>query len=176
MAITAAAIPWIIGATAVVGAIGAIQQGNAAKAAADYNATISMQNAEISRANAAAEARQIGRENYLRLGAIRAAAGRNGGVSGEGSVLDLLGDVAAQGELEKQQALYQGDLAARGYTNTATLDRFSGKNAQRAGYMKAGTDLLGGAAGAFGAQAKLTQTAAGGYSSFVKGYTPANYG
>lgn len=153
----AAVIPYIVAASAVVSAVSSIQQGKAAKAASDYNATISMQNAEISRSNARAEAGQISRENYLRLGAIRAAAGRNGGVSGEGSVLDVLGDVAAQGELEKQQALYQGDLAARGYTNTATLDRFSGKNAQRAGYMKAGTDLLGGAANTYTSYNRLNR-------------------
>lgn len=153
----AVAIPYIIAASAVVSAVGAIQQGKAAKAAADYNATISMQNAEISRSNAQAEAGQIGRENYLRLGAIRAAAGRNGGVSGEGSVLDVLGDVAAQGELEKQQAIYQGELGARGYTNTATLDRMQGKAAQTAGYMKAGTDLLGGAANAYTSYNRLNR-------------------
>lgn len=155
MAFMAAAIPYIMAATAVVGAVGAIQQGKAAKQAADYNAQISMENAQISRSNAAAEAGQISRENYLRLGAIRAAAGRNGGVSGEGSVLDVLGDVAAQGELEKQQALYQGELGARGYTNTATLDRMQGKSAQRAGYMKAGTDLLSGGASAYGTYKRL---------------------
>lgn len=151
----AAVIPYIVAASAVVSAVSSIQQGKAAKAAADYNATISLQNAEISRSNARAEAGQISRENYLRLGAIRAAAGRNGGVSGEGSVLDVLGDVAAQGELEKQQALYQGELGARGYTNTATLDRIQGKSAQRAGYLKAGTDLLSGGASAYGTYKRL---------------------
>lgn len=147
----------LLGASTAMSAISSIQQGKAEKAAADYNANISLQNAQISRVNAEAEAGQIGRENYLRLGAIRAAAGRNGGVSGEGSVLDILGDVAGQGELEKQQAIYQGELSARGYTNTATLDRFSGKNAQRAGYMKAGADILGGAANAYGTSQRLNR-------------------
>lgn len=174
----AAAVPFIIGASAVVSAIGAIQQGKAAKDAANYNAAIAEQNAAISRSNAAAEAGQIDRENYLRLGAIRAAQGHTGGVSGEGSVLDVLGDVAAQGELEKQQALYQGELAARGYSNTAALDRFSGKAAQRASYFKAGSELLAGGAQAYGASQRLTRTGGptSGYSDFVRGYTPANYG
>lgn len=147
----------VVGGASVVSAVGAIQQGNAAKAAANYNATINMQNAEIARSNAAAEAGQISRENYLRLGAIRASAGRMGGSSSEGSVLDVLGDVAAQGELERQQALYQGELGARGFTNTATLDQFQGKAAQRASYFKAGSELLGGGADAYGAYRRLNR-------------------
>lgn len=154
----AAVIPFIQIASAVVGAIGAIQQGNAAKAAANYNATISMQNAEIARNDAAMQAQQIDRENYMRLGAIRTAQGKSGGAAGEGSVLDVLGDVAAQGELEKQYALYQGEQRARGYTNTATLDVFSGRNAQTAGYLRAGTELLGGGAKAYTSYTKLNRT------------------
>jgi hypothetical protein len=142
-------------ASAVVGAVGAIQQGKAAKAAADFNATINMQNAEIARADAAMQAQQIGRENYLRLGAVRAAQGKSGGAAGEGSVLDVLGDVAAQGELEKQYALYQGEQRARGFQNTATLDTFSGQQAQKAGYLKAGTELLSGGAKAYGAYKRV---------------------
>lgn len=153
----AVAIPFVVAASAAISAIGAIQQGKAAKAAADYNATINLQNAEIARSNAQAQAGQIDRENYLRLGAIRAAAGKSGGASSEGSVLDVLGDVAAQGELEKQQAIYQGELGARGYTNTATLDTFSGKSAQTSSYYKAGAELLGGGASAYSTYSKLNR-------------------
>lgn len=129
-----------------VSAVSAIQQGNAAKAAADFNASISMQNAEIARSDAAAQATQIERENALRLGAIRAAQGKSGGAADSGSVLDVLGDQAAQGELERQYAVYQGEQRARGFVNTANLDTASGKAAQKAGYMKAGAELLSGAA------------------------------
>jgi hypothetical protein len=155
MAFMAPAIPYIMAASAAVSAIGAIQQGKAQKAAADYNAAISIQNAQIARADAAAMAQQQDRENYLRLGAIRAAQGKSGGVANEGSVLDVLGDTAAQGELEKQNILYQGEQRARGFTNTAALDTFSGKQAQRSSYMKAGSELLGGAANAASAYYRL---------------------
>jgi hypothetical protein len=132
--------------SAGVSAVSSIQQGNAAKAAADFNATISMQNAEIARSDAAAQATQIERENAMRLGAIRTAQGKSGGAADTGSVLDVLGDQAAQGELEKQFAIYQGEQRARGFVNTANLDTASGKAAQKAGYMKAGAELLGGGA------------------------------
>lgn len=171
----AAAVPFVIAASAVVGAVSAIQQGNAAKAAADYNATISMQNAGIARSDAQAQATQIERENLLRLGSIRAAQGKAGGAAGAGSILDVLGDVAAQGELDKQFALYEGEQRARGYTNTANLDTFSGKQARTAGYLKAGTELLSGGAKAYAAGGRTLPTNSG-YSDFVSGYNARNYG
>ena len=158
MAFMAAAVPWIIGASAAISAVSAIQQGKAARAAADYNATIELQNAQIARADAAAQAQQQDRENYLRLGAIRTAQGKAGGAANEGSILDVLGDQAAQGEMEKQYILYQGEQRARGFTNTATLDAFSGRNAERSGYLKAGSELLSGGANSYTAYRRLNRT------------------
>jgi hypothetical protein len=158
MAFVAAALPYLQAAMAVVGAISAIQQGKSAKAAADYNARINEQNAGIARQEAADLARQQERENYLRLGAIHAAQGKSGGAAGEGSVLDVLGDTAAQGELERQNILYRGELKARGYTNTAALDRFEGSQAVSSSYMKAGTELLSGAASAYDTFGRIKRT------------------
>ena len=166
----AAAVPFLMAAGAVVSAVGAIQQGKAAKAAADYNATVSEQNAQIARNDAAMQAVQIERENALRLGAIRAAQGKSGGVANEGSVLDVLGDVAAQGELERQQAIYQGELRARGFTNTAQLDRYSGRQAQSAGYMRAGAELLSGGSRAYSSYTRLRQTGGTTSGGWTSGY------
>lgn len=154
----AAAIPYIIAASAAVSAISALRQGQAAKAAADYNATVGWQNAQLARQEAADLARQQQRENYLRLGAINAAQGRSGGAAGEGSVLDVLGDVAAQGELERQSIVYQGEMKARGYQNTATLDTYRGNVAQQTSYFKAGSELLGGAADAYTTRERLKRS------------------
>ena len=161
------------GVSTAMGALSAIQQGNAAKAAANYNATINAQNAEISRADAAMEATQVQRENALRLGAIRANQGASGGAAGEGSVLDVLGDVAAQNELERQFVIYQGEQRARGFTNTAQLDRYSGKQAQKAGYMRAGTELLSGGAKAYGSYTRLSRT--GGTTNRISQYDDPGY-
>lgn len=158
MAFAAAAVPYVMAAAAAVSAYSAVRQGQAAKAAATFNETVDKQNADIARANAQAQAKQQDRENFLRLGAIRAAQGKNGGAAGEGSVLDIIGDVAAQGELEKQNILYQGELQARGYGNTATLDRFQGKNALTSSYYKASSDLLEGGSQAYVTSKKLKRT------------------
>ncbi len=150
MAFMAAAIPYIMAAGAVISAVGAIRQGQAQKAAADYNAQIAEQNAQIARSQALDAERVQQRETYMRLGAIRAAQGHAGGAAGEGSVLDVLGDVAAQSERERQQVIYEGELRARGFTNTATLDRYSGEQAVTSSYFKAGSELLGGSSSAYG--------------------------
>jgi hypothetical protein len=155
MAFMAAAIPYIMAATAVIGAVAAIKQGQAAKAAADFNAQVATQNAELARQEAAAAERNQQRETYMRLGAIHAAQGHAGGDAAQGSVLDVLGDVAAQSELERQQVVYQGELKARGFTNTALLDKYSGQTAETTGYLKAGSELLGGASSAYSTTTKL---------------------
>lgn len=168
----AAAVPFIMMAGAAVSAYGAIQQGQAAKAAAQFNETVNTQNADLSRQEAADNARLQDRENYLRLGAIRAAQGEAGGAAGEGSVLDVIGMVAAQGEEERQRIVYAGELKARGFTNTATLDRFGGKQAVKNSYFKAGGELLGGAGAAYMASAKLAQAGSTVKPSTYMGWDP----
>ena len=140
----AQALPFFQIIGTAVSVISALQQGNAAKSAANFNAQTATQNAEIARQQATDQATQSSRENYLRLGAIRAAQGRAGGTGDAGSVLDVLGDTAAQGEIERQDIIYQGELKARGFANTATLERAGGSAAQTGGFLKAGSELLGG--------------------------------
>jgi hypothetical protein len=155
MAFIAPAIPYIMAATAAVTAISAVQQGRAAKAASKFNEQVNLENAALARQEALDQAVQADRDKYLRLGAIRAAQGHAGGAAGEGSVLDVLGDVAAQSELEKQDILYRGELRARSYGNTATLDRMSGSAAQSRANMAAGSELLSGASSAYSSYGKL---------------------
>lgn len=142
----AAAVPYLLAASAAVSAIGAIQQGQAAKSAANYNATLEQMNARAARQDAADQAAQVDRENYLRLGAIRANQGKSGGAAGEGSVLDILSDAASQGELERQYVLKAGERKAFGHEASANLDRAQGRNAQTGSYLKAGSELLSGGA------------------------------
>lgn len=153
----AAALPFFAVASAAVSALGAMRQGEMAAAAGNYNATINDQNAAIVRQNAADKAKQADREKYLRLGAIHAAQGHAGGTADSGSVLDVLGDVAAQSELEKQQIIYQGEQQARGYTNTAQLDRASADNAESGSMFKAGSELLGGFSSYFNLNDRLVR-------------------
>lgn len=153
----APAIPFIVAAAAVVGAGAAIQQGETAKAAANYNVKVNQQNAQIAKQQAEDLAVQRDRETFMRLGSIRAAQGKSGGSGSEGSVLDVLGDAAAQSELEKQYIIYRGKLGERQFNNTAGLDAFAGERAQTAGYMKAGSELLYGAGSYYKADSTLNR-------------------
>jgi hypothetical protein len=153
----AMAIPIIMIAGAAMSAVSAAQQGKAAKAVGDYNASINMQNAQITREQTIQNVRQFDREQYLRIGAIRQAQGASGGKA-EGSVLDILADTAAQGEIERQDIVYRGALAERGFNNAAKLDRFEGATGQARGNMQAGQELLKGVGSAYGANQRLSRT------------------
>lgn len=120
--------------------VSVLQKGKADQRAADQNAKIATQNAQIAQEQARREAVQVARENRLRLGKIRAAAG----AAGAGQPLDLLEDVASQGELEVQDTLYQGQLKERAYTNEANLETARGKNAKSRSYYGAAGALLSG--------------------------------
>jgi len=151
----AAAIPYIMVAAAAVGAVAAVQQGRAAKAAGEYNARVAEQNAQYAREQSALQAQQADREGRLRLGAIRAAHGASGGAAAEGSVIDVLGDVASQNELERQDILYRGAALAGGFQGTANLDRMQGRTGQTTGYLKAGQALLDGASQSYKAYQRV---------------------
>lgn len=127
----------------IVSTVGALSQGFASADASSYNAKLAQQNAVASRQQAAASARTADIEARKRLGAIEANVGASG-VSMEGSPLDILQESARAAEMDRLNILYGGEVRARGYENTATLDRFKGDAAETAGYLSAGRELMGG--------------------------------
>lgn len=139
-----ALLPLLGAAGAVASSLGALREGKAAEQAGKFNARVAEENAQVAMQLARQEATQIERDNTLRLGAIRAQAGATG-VTFSGSVIDLIGDVAAQGELQRQNAIFRGTLEARGFTITAQQQRAAGKAARKASFFKAAGALLGGA-------------------------------
>jgi hypothetical protein len=142
-------VPIVMVAGAAIAAYGSYQQGQQQKKAMEYSAKVDQQNALIAESDARAQSVQQDRENRLRIGAMRANMGASGGSGG--SALDVLGDVAAQGELQKQFIMYSGAQQSRGYNNSAALDKFQGKAAAQSGTLRAGAELLSGAGAAGGA-------------------------
>lgn len=141
----AAAAPFLTGGFAALQAVGAIQQGQAAKAAANYNAQVADNNAAMARAQAAENARRQRIMGAKALGSIRAGYGASG-VTLEGSPLDVLEESAMNAELDALSIEHAGLVKSLGFQNEAALDRFGGRNAARAGYMGAASALLGGGA------------------------------
>lgn len=139
-------------ASAAVGAVGAIQQGNATAAAANYNAEVARENAKASREQTAADVEQKAREQRKHLGSVRANYGSSGLVF-EGSAFDVFEDQMYDMELDKRLMTYKGEMRARGYDDDARLKKMEAKNATTAGYIgalssitKAGASYYGGKA------------------------------
>ena len=151
--------PVVIAAIAIAGAgvsaYGAIKQGQAAQAAADYNAKVSKQNADIALQQADVQAEQQRRQAKLQLGQMRANYGASG-LQLEGSPMEVLEDSARQAELDNLTIKYNGKLKAMGFNNDATLSQFEGENAKSNSYFQAGGTLLSGAANAASTGLKLS--------------------
>lgn len=132
----------------VLGAVGGGIAGEGAANAAEYNSKINLENADVVRQNTVAQAKQQARENYLRLGEMRAAIGKSGGTGG--SFLDVLGDTAAQNELTKQNIIYAGSVKATNLTRGGLLDMSAAPTERLAGYLGAGSALIKGGASTYG--------------------------
>lgn len=129
-------------AAATVSAVGMISSGNAQARASNYNAEVEKQNGEMARQSAAAQAQQVERDNARKMGQITAAYGASGIDPNQGSPLDVMADVADEGELSKRLVLYQGEVDARAGLQRAQIDTMQGRAAQTAGYVNAGSTLL----------------------------------
>lgn len=146
-------------ASTVVGAVSAHQSAQFDKRMAKRQALIHQQNAQIARKQAASQAQQAERRSRLRLGAIKAAGGASG-AAGTGSVIDILGDVATQGELERQNELFKGELAARGQelgAEAARAERDLASQRGRFGLASAALGAPASAARGFSAGLSLTR-------------------
>lgn len=130
-------------ASTAMSVIGSIQQGQAAKKAANYNASVATRNADIARQQAQADASAQDRDARMRMGAIKSSYGASG-ITNEGSPLDVLEASATAAELDKQNIMYKGELRAMGYTDEANLENTRGKNAMSEAYGRAGSSILTG--------------------------------
>ena len=91
-------------------ALGALQTAHSI-AGARRDESFSQQQAALARAQAAADAIEERRAQARNLGRARAGLGA-AGVTVEGSPIEVLADVAAEGELEAQKILHRGEVAA----------------------------------------------------------------
>lgn len=129
--------PWFTIGTSVAGlglsAVGAVQQTEAANAAADAQSKIAANNAQIAENEAryaegvADKNAQVKRRQTAQLiGTQRAAMGASGAVVDEGSFMDITLDTAQQGELDAMALLDEGDRAA--WRARSNADNFSAQS------------------------------------------------
>lgn len=136
-----------------LGAIGAINEGKSAKIAGDYNARVAEQNAVYSRQQAVEEERRSRVVSRKFLGDMRASYGASG-ITLEGSALDVLGESAANAELDALTIRSGGEAKYASYQNEAGNERLAGRNALKSSRLKAAGYLIQGAQKAGEAAAK----------------------
>lgn len=157
------AIALTIGST-LLGAYGAVQQGEAQAAASNYNAKVADMNATLSerRARDALERGQK-EEQHKRtevqriLGQQRAAQAANGVDLTFGSPLDTIVDTAVLGEMDaltirtnSAREAYDYRVDAVNKRADGTLNRMNAKAAKTSGYLGAAGTVLTGAGKAYG--------------------------
>ena len=141
----AAAIAAVAGAA--ISAYGQIQQGKQAKEASEYNARIAERDAAAARAKAEFDADTSARKFQSLLGKQRALYAKAGVDIAEGSPLLMMTLQAEEAERDRQAIIYSGKTAEQSDLDRAGLSRMTGSNAQKAGYIGAGSTFLTGLAG-----------------------------
>jgi len=152
------AAPYLMAASAGISAISAISSGQQQSAAMQAQGEADRANAAQARVNAAVQLNQSEAEAVRTEASTRrrVASGFNlaaatGGDAGYGSPLDVLGDIAAEGALDIQIQRWKGRAAgnqalaqAGGFDRSADQAAAAGDQAATAGFVRAGTTLLGG--------------------------------
>jgi hypothetical protein len=130
--------------SAIVGAVGAIQQGKAQQSMANYNADVAERAAENAKVAAAfEESAQRSRADKFR--STQRALFAKSGVTQEGSPLLVEADTAAQAEQDALAIRFSGSAAEARAKSQAAMSRMGGRVAKQASMYKAGTSLLSGA-------------------------------
>lgn len=156
-----------IGST-LMGAVGAVQQGQAASASAKYNANVANMNAKLADRAAkdaldrgAMEEQKQRAKTAALIGQQKAGMAANGLDLSFGSPLDTLVDSATLGELDaltirSNSYREERDIRQQGanYRGQAAMGRASALGASTGGWLNAAGTLLGGGAKAYGSYQK----------------------
>lgn len=126
-------------------AFGQKQQSKANAQAAQYNAAINMQNAELARQQGLAEAENQARDAKRTVGSMVASYGASGVQTDVGSPLDVLADSARMAMLDNLTIKYNAEMKARSYEQQAQLNLMGGGSgtADALGLVGAGLDAFG---------------------------------
>ena len=154
MAFVIPAIPYILAAVSVVGAV---QQGKAVSTAAkadsdaqNYNAAINRQKAEQITQVGISKEDQLRRDSRLEAGTRRAAMAESGlGLGGSNADVDRQSEVLA--ELDALNIRYDSTTQAIGYRQDAALNTFQSQNSLKRGRDARRNSYIGAATGALSA-------------------------
>lgn len=129
----------------ILGALGAVQQGNASNAAASYEAKQLDAQAMTERASGQRAAIEETRQAELVQSRARAV----GAASGGGVDAALAGAIAQEGKYRSLVSMWEGEERAVGREAQAAATRFDGAQQKKAGQINAFTTLLDGGSSLF---------------------------
>jgi hypothetical protein len=188
MGFLALAAPLVSG---VIGAVGAVASGMAQKNAAEYQAQVARNNAiaaenmrkyEIQKGLLDAEEQD--RQNADLKGKQQAAMAASGFDMNEGTMREIGVSQTILGRTDSLRRAHAGELAgwklqgqANNFRAEAQLAESKGKNAMLAGFIGAGSSLIGGAGGFASKWAGMSSTGSSSYSAGGTSYqSPTVYG
>jgi hypothetical protein len=131
--------------SAGVGAVGAISQGNAAANAADYNAQVSRNNAATAMRVAAAK-EEAQRRQANQVEGEQTAAIAQAGIGFGGSAADIARQTRINEAMNALNIRYEGQTQSQNYMSQANLLSYQAGQDRTAGYLGAGSAILGGVA------------------------------
>ena len=126
----------------IISSYGALQEGEAGYAAANYNAQVAEQNAAQSRAQGIENERRSRIESRKAIGSLKTAYSASG-VSMSGSALDVLAESVANAELDARTIKQASEARAINFENEAKVQRYAGGQARLGGRIKSAAALLG---------------------------------
>ena len=135
---------------AAASAAGGISQAQAQKKQANFQANVARQQAESERLVAAEQERDYRKAQSARLAQIRASMGASGTDTSTGTPLLALSAFEGETETNALRIRSGGEIRSRRLDELGGFYSSAGKNAQSAGYARAGSSLLSGAARSFG--------------------------
>lgn len=137
--------PILSGAGTLISAVGARNAGIAANQEANYRAKQDEINAGQERASAQRRMIEDLRQMRLTQSRTQAVAAASGAGALDPSVMDIMGDLETEGRYRAAVSGYEGEERARDLETSAVLSRYSGKQAKKAGNIKAISTLMSGA-------------------------------
>lgn len=137
MAWLSAAAPYITAGAGAVSAISAIQEGNRLKAARDLEVRQLEADALAEAATAQRAAETERKRARLLQSRVRALSAASGAGAFDPTIVDIMSDIQQEGELRALNALYEGGTAAQGLEFSANIRRREGREARRAGSIRA---------------------------------------
>lgn len=144
MAFLAAAVPYIAAASTVVGAVGAIQQGQAQQQQAQAQALALRNQANSDAAVGQRQAIEARRQTSYLVSRGQALAAASGAGATDPTVMNVLGQLSGEGEYHALTSLYEGGTRAGNAISGAQADINAGDAAARAGVLKGVTTVLTG--------------------------------